>query len=164
MKSILIIFLCVSILSCNNRANLKSSNKENNVAIDSIFSMPLIQDSLDSFIKSTNQYKVYTITCDEINGYKRLIFWAGKDIQIRIEDPSDDSLRFAGGIARKYEFDKIIAIDTISLRLLREIIDTTGFTDNLYIYLTNNDNADKLIVRRCRKEYRLIDIKHLEPM
>lgn len=164
MRSILIILFGISILCCQNRTNLINSHKENNRIANSIFSVSLIQDSLDYFIKSMNQYKVYTISCDEIYGYKRLIFWAGKDIQMRIENPLNNNIQLAGGIAKKYEAEKIIAIDTISLRLLRGIVDTTGFTNNLYICFTNKENRDKLIVRPQLKIYKLIDMERLESM
>lgn len=165
MKYIITLIVCVFSCCCQNRGNNINSNKDNTIVTKSIFTVPSIQDSLDSFIGSISQYNVFTISCYETDDFKKLTFWASEeDIIMRIKDPLAEQLQLAEGVAREYGEDKIVAIDSVSLCLLKNIIDTTDFNNELYVFFTNNDDDDNLVVKVCRKNYKIIDMKQLVPI
>lgn len=152
----------IMMISCNVRSRVKISKDQNESEITTIFSISSIDDSLSSFMRSFDKDTVFTITCYNVNGDDKLIFWAGIGIPLRISR-KNDNLHVCSGMAKRLDSGKIIAIDSLSLNILTPIIDSSGFTVELYSKLQNL-YQDHHVVIACRKIYKMIDLRELEPV
>lgn len=163
MKNIIVLLAVLIIMvGCNGRSRVKNTIDNNETGIKTIFSISSIDDSLACFIKSSNDSEVFTVTYDDIYGYPRLIFWAGIGIPLKISR-ENDKIHIYGGKAKMLDTGKIIAVDSLSLKILTPIIDSRGFSSELYMKCLHL-NKDQLVAIFNRKIYKIVDMKELEPI